>query len=129
MWLNLFYYLQCFRNTGPYVRTIIEVFFDMLGFLGLYLLTLTGFSHAFFMAAPAVSDMGNATAGTAMLKIWQMTYRMGTLGDFEADDFEDQWNLYFLFWLCILLITIMFLNVTRMDLNLISMSAVTRDPH
>jgi hypothetical protein len=36
MWLNVFYYMRGFRRTGPYVRTILEVFNDMLGFLVLY---------------------------------------------------------------------------------------------
>ena len=57
-----------------------------------------------------------------------MTYRMGTLGDFEPDDFEDQWNLYILFWFCILVITIMFLNVRSMQLNSELIIAITHKP-
>ena len=64
MWLNLFYYLQGLRGTGPYVRTIIEVSKDMLGFMVLYISILAGFSHAFFVVFSAGS--GSATVAQAM---------------------------------------------------------------
>lgn len=115
MWLNLFYYLQGFRGTGPYVRTILEVGKDMLGFMALYISILAGFSHAFFMVSSAGS--ASATAAEAMLemqKILQMTYRLGTLGDFDADEFEAvSYVKYLIFFACTFAITIMFLNVRR----------------
>ena len=127
MWLNLFYYLQGLRGTGPYVRTIIEVSKDMLGFMVLYVSILAGFSHAFFVVSSAGS--GSATVAEAMLEMGQillMTYRLGTLGDFEADEFEAVGVV--IFFVCTFVITIMFLNVRRLHLNSIPVAAITRDP-
>ena len=124
MWLNVFYYMRGFRRTGPYVRTILEVFNDMLGFLVLYVLMWIGFSHAFFMVSSA------STPGEAILEmgtIVQLTYRLGTLGDFDGDDFEGVSPYrYVLFLGCTVLITIIFLNVRRMHLNFAPRIAITR---
>ena len=125
MWLNLFYYLQGLRGTGPYVRTIIEVSKDMLGFMALYISILAGFSHAFFVVFSAGS--GSATVAEAMSEmrtILQMTYRLGTLGDFEAGEFEAVGLV--IFFICTIVITIVFLNVRRMHLNSVPVIAVTR---
>ena len=127
MWLNLFYYLQGLRGTGPYVRTIIEVSKDMLGFMVLYASILAGFSHAFFVVFSAGSD--SATFAEAILEMGQIlltTYRLGTLGDFEADEFEALGLVIFI--VCTFVITIVFLNVRRLHLNSTPVAAVTRDP-
>ena len=128
MWLNVFYYLQGIPHTGPYVRTIFEVLADMAAFMVLYLVIVTGFSHAFFMAFPVVAGSDSGTAGEAIWYMWQMTYRMGTLGDFDPDEFEGKLHLYVLFFGSTFVITIMFLNVRRMHLISFPMIAITPDP-
>ncbi len=46
IWLKLLYFLRIFKNTGYYIRTIIEVIVDIKYFLLMLLLTIVAFGDS-----------------------------------------------------------------------------------
>ena len=79
-------------------------------FFALFVLIWLGFSHALFMNVGR-RDATVLDAVLGLLREVQITYRMGALGDFDPDAYEEIWFIYILFLLCTATITIVFLNV------------------
>lgn len=108
VWLQMLSYLRGFRSTGPYVRTLLEMVVDLRAFLALYLLITCGFAHAIYLQS---GTKPFPEAAEEMLQAFRATYRMGTLGDFDANEFEGRLEMYVLFFACTAIIAVVLLNV------------------
>eukprot|EP00971_Amphidinium_carterae_P009017 177935-Amphidinium_carterae.1 len=83
LWLYLLYYLEGVTWAGSYVRVLFESLSDIVGFVALVATILIGTAHSFCV----VRD-------TAFVTELQAAYRMGILGDFDADTVEEDPMLY-----------------------------------
>jgi len=89
-----------------------EIISDLRVFLTMYVIIICAFAHAILVYDDdAFRDKSVAETVAELEKRFFATYRMGTLGDFEASDFVEQWQLNLLFNLCTLMITVVLLNV------------------
>jgi hypothetical protein len=111
VWLTVLYFLAAFESTGPYVRTLFEIMGDVRYFAVLYLLVSVAFSVS--MNVHRIDQLEAEADGVfafAALSL-ESTYRMGTLGDFETDSYENIPAVYVMFLLCTFFVTVVFLNV------------------
>jgi len=46
IWLRMLYFFRIFRNTGYYIRMIIEVFLDMANFILIFVVFIGAFASA-----------------------------------------------------------------------------------
>jgi hypothetical protein len=114
MWLKLFYFGRMFSSTSTIVRMIIEISKDMVPFLVIIFVLLTGFTNSFFIIAsntkdPEAERFTGANFGLALTYTW----RQG-LGAFEIDQFEfnNHEELVYFIWLgCTFLVLIVLLNL------------------
>ena len=112
VWVQLFAYLRGFESCAPYERMLREIISDLRVFLMMYVIIICAFAHAILVYDDeAFRDKSVAETVAEVVKRFFATYRMGTLGDFEASDFVEQWQLHLLFNLCTLMITVILLNV------------------
>lgn len=49
MWLRLLYFFRIFRDTGYYIRMLVEVIKDIKYFIFIFALTIVAFAHAWFV--------------------------------------------------------------------------------
>ncbi len=49
MWLRLLYFFRIFRNTGYYIRMLVEVIKDIKYFIFIFALTIVAFAHAWYV--------------------------------------------------------------------------------
>ena len=88
-----------------------EIIADIKAFALLYAIIIFAFAHAMLMYSENLSGMSAAqTVGETVREVLE-TYRMGTLGDFEASEFEGLWQMYALFFAVTVVITVILLNV------------------
>jgi hypothetical protein len=81
-WLKLLYFLRIFKNTGYYIRTIIEVIVDIKYFLLMLLLTVVAFGDS--MRQISESNIpSNEFMGDNIFSAVGFVYRM-VLGDFDT---------------------------------------------
>ena len=81
-WLKLLYFLRIFKNTGYYIRTIIEVIVDIKYFLLMLLLTIVAFGDS--MRQISESNIpSNEFMGDNIFSAVGFVYRM-VLGDFDT---------------------------------------------
>ena len=111
-WMQLLAYLRGFVSCAPYVRMLLEIIRDLRVFLMIYVLITCAFAHAILVYDDeALRNKSVAEIGAELVRRVFATYRIGTLGDFDADEFVEQWQLHGLFNLCTLSVTVVLLNV------------------
>lgn len=49
MWIRFLYYFRIFRQTGYYIRMLVQVVIDIRYFIFIFVLTIFAFAHAFFV--------------------------------------------------------------------------------
>ena len=111
-WMQLLAYLRGFVSCAPYVRMLLEIISDLRVFGMIYLLITCAFAHAILVYDDeALRNKSVAEIGAELVRRVFATYRIGTLGDFDADEFVEQWQLHGLFNLCTFIVTVVLLNV------------------
>ena len=111
-WMQLLAYLRGFVSCAPYVRMLLEIISDLRVFFMIYVLITFAFAHAILVYDDeALRNKSVAEIGAELVRRVFATYRIGTLGDFDADEFVEQWQLHGLFNLCTLIVTVVLLNV------------------
>ena len=111
-WMQLLAYLRGFASCAPYVRMLLEIISDLRVFFMIYVLITFAFAHAILVYDDeALRNKSVAEIGAELVRRVFATYRIGTLGDFDADEFVEQWQLHGLFNLCTFIVTVVLLNV------------------
>ena len=111
-WMQLLAYLRGFVSCAPYVRMLLEIISDLRVFFMIYVLITFAFAHAILVYDDeALRNKSVAEIGAELVRRVFATYRIGTLGDFDADEFVEQWQLHGLFNLCTFIVTVVLLNV------------------
>ena len=111
-WMQLLAYLRGFVSFAPYVRMLLEIISDLRVFFMIYVLITCAFAHAILVYDDeALRNKSVAEIGAELVRRGFATYRIGTLGDFDADEFVEQWQLHGLFNLCTFIVTVVLLNV------------------
>jgi hypothetical protein len=87
-----------------------EIIADIKAFALLYAIIIFAFAHAMMMYSDLSGMSAAQTVGETVREVLE-TYRMGTLGDFEASEFEGLWQMYALFFAVTVIITVILLNV------------------
>jgi hypothetical protein len=49
MWLRFLYFFRIFRNTGYYIKMLVQVIFDIRYFIFIFVLTIFSFAHAWYV--------------------------------------------------------------------------------
>jgi hypothetical protein len=109
VWFKLFYFMRIFKNTGYYIRMIVEVMYDMRSFLLILLVSIIAFSDSFLAISMANTEDLRFTNGYIDSNIY--TYRM-ILGDMQTDFGEHATVIaWFFFIICTLFNMIIVLNL------------------
>lgn len=112
MWFYVFYFLQAFDHVGFFVRMILEIVYDIQGFLMIFAIALAGLSHVYYISA--------RFDGNTLWKSAQTIYKMAVLCTFElilkdddgnSVDIEQHGILYSTFLACTVLCNIILLNI------------------
>lgn len=111
MWLKLFYFGRIFFVTAAMIRMVIEITYDMRIFLVIFILTVAGFAHCFFLIARNY-DKDDLFTGNTLWRAFIYSYRQ-ILGDFDTEAYvdTDKYYLYFIWILSTLIALIIFLNL------------------
>jgi hypothetical protein len=117
MWAKFLYFLRIFKNTGYFIKMIVEVIKDMKSSLLVLLITVAAFGNTFSVISKGNESLPNAekdnlvfTAG--FLDGLLFTYRM-ILGDFDTTGFGEiaVGTVTTLFILCTVFNMIIMLNL------------------
>ena len=114
--LNAFSVLQLltpFEVTGPLIKTVIEIMFDIRGYMILIGLLLTGFSVSFAVSMPDNEAFENGVSGPL---VGLMTTFTAILGSFKMSDYDTSLSIAsFLFFLFLNLIVMLNLLIAIMS--------------
>ena len=81
MWIRFLYFFRIFRNTGYYIKMLVQVMFDIRYFIFIFVLTIFSFAHAWFIY------LKNNEDGPVLLSVnddLKYVYKIA-LGDFDTD--------------------------------------------
>jgi Ion transport protein len=81
MWIRFLYFFRIFRNTGYYIKMLVQVMFDIRYFIFIFVLTIFSFAHAWFIYLKNNEDGPVLVSVNDALKY---VYKIA-LGDFDTE--------------------------------------------
>ena len=86
-WIGLFYYLQALPSYGTLIRMIVQIFYDIRGYLVILTVTIVAFANALYL----MFNIGSHTLGSSGYDTIQealfSAYKLLLLSDFNDDEF------------------------------------------
>jgi len=109
--LKLIGILRALEAFGFFIAMLLHIAWNMRPFGLLFVLMIGGFAAIFDQLAPRLDPLEEPLyLGSLAKQLWAM-YRLGTLGDFDADDYEASSWAHIFFVVLTLVVNIMMLNV------------------
>lgn len=109
MWIRFLYFFRIFRNTGYYIKMLVQVVFDIRYFIFIFVLTIFAFAHAWYVF------LKNNDEGPVFISVFEAlayVYKIA-LGDFDTDIYGSYYYQvsWFFFVLATFLLQIVLINL------------------